>query len=71
MARPKTGKPPKKNMVLTVDAQTRVNLDYISKNRQQSISSMVSEWADEEATAISERTGSPVPKADETNVEEV
>lgn len=69
MARPKTGKPKKKNMVLTVDAQTRLNLDFISKNRQESISSMVSNWADEEARAISQKTGLEIPQADKEEKE--
>lgn len=52
MARPKTGKPRKKNMVLTVDEKTRGQLDLLSQHRQQSISSMVAEWADEEVERL-------------------
>lgn len=52
MARPKTGKPPKKNMVLTVDEQTRKRLDLISQHRQQSISAMVAEWAYQETKRL-------------------
>ena len=48
MARPKTGKPKKKNLTLTVDERTREQLDLLSRYRQQSISAMVAEWADNE-----------------------
>lgn len=44
MARPKTGKPPKKNLTLTVDEKTREQLELLSQHRQQSISSMVADW---------------------------
>ena len=48
MARPKTGKPPKKNLTLTVDELTREQLDLLSQYRQQSISAMVADWVDRE-----------------------
>lgn len=48
MARPKTGKPPKKNLTLTVDEKTREQLKLLSQHRQQSISAMVAEWVDRE-----------------------
>lgn len=48
MARPKTGKPKKKNLMLTVDERTRTQLDLLSQHRQQSISAMVAEWAEQE-----------------------
>lgn len=48
MARPKTGKPPKKNLTLTVDEKTREQLELLSRYRQQSISAMVAEWVDKE-----------------------
>lgn len=54
MARPKTGKPPKRNLNLTVDEQTKAQLDLISQHRQMSISALVAMWADCEAKAIQE-----------------
>ena len=53
MARPKTGKPRKRNLVLTVDTQTRADLDFISKYRQKSISEMLVVWASMELNHIS------------------
>ena len=52
MARPKTGKPPKKNLTLTVDAKTREQLELLSQYRQQSISSMVADWVDKEVKRL-------------------
>lgn len=52
MARPKSGKPPKRNLNLTVDENTKMQLDALSKYKQQSISSMVAEWADKEIKAF-------------------
>ena len=49
MARPKTGKPPKRSLNLTVDEKTRVLLISISEQRGMSISALVEEWAAKEA----------------------
>lgn len=54
MGRPKTGKPPKKNMVLTVDVQTRERLDLLSQLRQKSISAMVADWAEQDVLKLSQ-----------------
>ena len=45
MARPKTGKPPKRSLNLTVDEKTREILATISEQRGLSISALVEEWA--------------------------
>lgn len=52
MARPKTGKPPKKNLTLTVDKKTREQLNHLSQHRRQSISAMVAEWVDHEVKQL-------------------
>ena len=52
MARPKTGKPPKKNLTLTVDKRTREQLDLLSQHRQQSISAMLTDWVDHEVKQL-------------------
>lgn len=49
MARPKTGKPPKRSLNLTVDKKTRETLTALSEQRGVSISSLVEEWAAKEA----------------------
>lgn len=48
MARPKTGKPPKRSLNLTVDEKTREILVFLSEQRGMSISAMVEKWAAEE-----------------------
>ena len=49
MARPKTGKPPKRSLNLTVDEETRKLLETLSEQRNKSISALVEEWAAKEA----------------------
>lgn len=67
MARPKTGKK-KKNMMLTVDDQTRLELTYISQHRGESISAMLTEWAHKEAKRIAKETGAEIPDANQTSL---
>lgn len=52
MARPRTGKPRKKNLTLTVDERTREQLEWLSQHRQLSISALVAMWADQEVKTI-------------------
>ena len=61
MARPKTGKPAKKGMCLTVSEQTRAELTFISEHHGESISALVSAWAAKEAKAIEKQTGKAAP----------
>ena len=68
MARPKTGRPAKKNLTLTVDAQTRTNLDFISRIRQESISEMLAQWAEKEARRLAKETGQEIPDADQLSL---
>lgn len=49
MDRPKTGKPPKRSLNLTVDEKTREVLTSLSEQRGMSISALVEEWAANEA----------------------
>lgn len=49
MARPKTGKPPKQKLTLTVSAEAREILASLSEQRGMSISALVEEWAAKEA----------------------
>lgn len=64
MTRPKTGRPPKKNLTLTVNEKTRAELAFISEHYAESISSLISEYAAKEAKAIAERTGKEIPMSD-------
>lgn len=45
MARPKTGKPPKQKLTLTVSPEAREILAALSEQRGMSISALVEEWA--------------------------
>ena len=67
MARPKTGKK-KKNMMLTVDEQTRLELAYISQHHEKSISAIVTEWAHKETRRISKSSGTLAPDASQISV---
>lgn len=49
MARPKTGKPRKRRLNLTVGEKTRESLTYLSEQRGMSISALVEELAANEA----------------------
>lgn len=70
MARPKTGKPTKKGMCLTVSEQTRLELAFISEYYGESISALVSEWAEKEAKAISKKTGTELPQAGQLSIDD-
>ncbi len=52
MARPKLNTPPKQKLTLTVTEETRGELQLISEHHNQSISSLLSEWAKAEAERI-------------------
>ena len=70
MARPKTGKK-KKNMTLTVDDQTRLELAFISQHHGESISALLSAWVHKEAKRIAKETGKEIPNADQLTLEEL
>lgn len=70
MARPKSTKPKKQSLNLTVDAQTRMELDFISENAGESISALVSEWAHREARRVSKAIGKNVPDADQLTLDD-
>ena len=70
-ARPKTGKPVKKKLTLTVDEQTRVELAFLSEHYQESISSLVSTWAAKETKAVVKQTGKVAPLAGQISIDEV
>ena len=67
MARPATGKT-KKNLMITVDDQTRAELTFISQHRSESISAMVSAWAHKEARRIAKEIGTSLPDIKQTSI---
>ena len=70
MARPKSNKPKKQKLTLTVKGQSRVELNYISAHTGKSISELVEEWAAKESAAISKETGVTIPYEDQINIAE-
>ena len=69
MARPKTGKPAKKGMCLTVSEQTRAELTFISEHYGESISALVSAWAAKEAKVIEKQSGKTAPLVGQESIE--
>lgn len=52
MPRPKTGKPVKRSLNLTVSEEARENLNFLSNHYGESISALVSAWAGKEAAEL-------------------
>lgn len=71
MARPKSGRPPKRSLNLTVSEQGRLNLQYVSSHCAKSISELVEEWAAKEARRISKETGRDVPNAAQLTLDDL
>ena len=66
MARPKTGLPTKQKMCLTVSSEVRDCLERISQARQQSISEIISQYAEQEIKKLNRkqsRAKTAAPKA--------
>ena len=70
MARPKLNTPKKQKLTLTVSEQTRLELAFISEHYGESISALVSEWAEKEAKAISRKTGTEPPYAGQLSIDD-
>lgn len=71
MARPKIGKPAKKAMCLTVSEQTRLELAFVSAHYGESISALVSTWAEKEVKAICKRTGEELPRIEQMSIDDL
>ena len=71
MARPKSGRPPKRSLNLTVSEQGRLNLQHVSSYCAKSISELVEEWAAKEAKRIAKETGREVPNADQLTLDDL
>ena len=63
MARPKTGLPTKQKMCLTVTSEARENLERLSQERQQSISEIICQYADQEVKKLNRKQGKKGDKA--------
>ena len=63
MARPKTGLPTKQRMNLTVSSEVRDYLEQLSQARQQSISEIVSQYAEQEIKKLNRKQGKKGDKA--------
>lgn len=63
MARPKLNTPKKQKLTLTVSAQTRAELAFLSQQAGESISELVAAWAAQEARKVAKRNNVNVPEA--------
>lgn len=63
MARPKSTTPPKGKLTLSVTAQTRAELEFISQQTGISISEGLAAWATKEAKKLAKKAGVDVPDA--------
>lgn len=69
MPRPKSTAPKKQNLTLTVSAETRQELAFISEITGVSISEMVEEYAHKEAKRLSKVAKKDVPSVDQIKLE--
>lgn len=65
MSRPKSTAPIKEKLNLSVSAQAKAELAYISHHKGISISQMLEDFARKEARKIAKATGTEVPNADQ------
>lgn len=63
MPRPKTGKPPKKSLNLTVSEAAREDLSFLSGYYGESISALVCAWAAREAAMLRSGDENELPGA--------
>ena len=68
MARPKSTKPNKQRTTLCFDEQARLNLKYLSSVSGKSISSLISDWADKEASKAAKKRDEVKPSKDQLTV---
>ena len=61
MPRPKTGLPTKQRMNLTVSAEVRDYLNQLSQVRQQSVSEIISQYAEQEIKKLNRKQGKARP----------
>ena len=69
MPRPKSTAPKKQNLTLTVSAEARRELEFISSATGQSISVMLEEWAHKEAKRLAKATKKDVLSVDQIKLE--
>ena len=69
MSRPKSTTPIKERLNLSVSAQTKAELAYISHYKGISISQMLEDFAKREARKIAKATGTEVPNADQQTLD--
>ncbi len=69
MSRPKSTAPKKQNLTLTVSAETRQELAFISEATGISISEMVEEYAHKEAKRLSKTTKKDTATVDQIKLE--
>lgn len=70
MARPKSTAPTKVKLNLSVMAQTKAELAYISEIEGASISELVAIWASKQAKKLAKTTGKAVPDVNQIELDE-
>lgn len=71
MSRPKSSAPKKQKLTLTVSAQSRANLEFISQATGQSISEFLEDYAAKEAKRIAKATKQSIPDADQLKLDDI
>ena len=71
MARPKSGKPTKDKINLSVSAQTKLELQFISELRGISISNVIAEFSEKEARRLAKSTGKSYPDANQMTIDDL
>ena len=70
MARPKSNKPAKGKLNISVSDQTKMELQFISQNRDISISAIIAEYAEKEAKRLAKTLGKEYPEANQMTIDD-
>lgn len=71
MGRPKSNKPTKEKLNLSVSRQTKLNLAFLAQQAGVSVSEFVESLAEKEARKVAKRTGVQLPDVNQMTIEEV
>lgn len=71
MGRPKSNKPTKEKLNLSVSRQAKLNLAFLAQQAGVSVSEYVESLAEKEARRVAKRTGAQLPDANQMTIDEV
>lgn len=69
MARPKSSNPTKQKLNLTVTAQTRADLVFLSTEYQMSISELIAAYAAKESLKVARKNGKSLPDVNQMTID--